>query len=144
MSIRSTYSALAFTGAFPFLACAALLVADITVVSPLGSLADIANSYGLAIICFLSGIHWSIYLTNQEDPPFNLLLSSNVVFLFVWITYILAGTELSLISQVAALVALLLIDRSLLNASVISSHYFRTRLVVTGLAASSLLVIVLN
>ena len=144
MDIRPVYSALAFAGALPFLACALPLAAGVTAVSPFGSLAEIANSYGLAIICFLAGIHWSVYLGNQDDPPFNLLLSSNVVFLFVWITYILGGTDISLLSQIAALIALLLIDRSLANAALISPHYFRTRLVVTSVAASSLFIIVLN
>ena len=106
--------------------------------------AEIANSYSLAIICFLAGIHWSIYLANQDDPPFNLLLSSNVVFLFVWEMYVFASTGLSLLAQVAALVVLLLIDRSLAKGSVIAPDYFRTRVVVTVIAAASLVVVVLN
>ena len=143
-NIRLTYSALAFAGALPFLACAVLLAAGITVVLPFGSIAQVANSYGLAITCFLAGIHWSIYLGNQKDPPFNLLLSSNIVFLLVWIMYLIAGTELSLVTQAVALIALLIVDRSLANAAVISSHYFRTRVIVTAIATVSLLIIVLT
>ena len=144
MNTKPVYSALAFAGLLPFLACAVLMAAGVAVVSPLGSIADIANSYSLAIICFLAGIHWSIYLANQDDPPFNLLLSSNIVFLFAWGMYVLAGTSISLLAQAAALVTLLLIDRSLANAGVFSPHYFRTRTVVTAVAAASLLVVALN
>ena len=144
MNIRTVYSALAIAGVLPFLACALLLATGVSFISSLGSVADIANSYSLAIICFLAGIHWSIYLVNQEDPPFNLLLSSNVVFLFVWGMYVLASTALSLVAQVAALVTLLIIDRSLANAGVISAHYFRIRTVVTVVAAASLIVVALN
>lgn len=141
---KPVYSALAFAGAIPFVASGILLVSGIPAVSPIGSVADGVNSYGLAIVSFLAGIHWSIYLGNQQDPPFNLLVSSNVIFLFVWIMYVVAGTRLSLVAQIVALIALLAIDRSIAQAALVSPHYFRVRIIVTAIAVTSLIVVVLS
>lgn len=144
MNIRTLYSTLAFAGMLPFLACALLIIAGVESIPAIGQLAEVVNSYGLAIVSFLAGIHWSIYLANQQDPPFNLLIGSNLIFLIAWFAFILGGTAFSLAAQVAAFVALLLIDRSLVHAAIISAHYFRVRLIATLLAVLSLVIIILR
>ncbi len=144
MNTRTLYSALTFAGVLPFLACALLIIAGVQSIPAIGQLAQVVNSYGLAIVCFLAGIHWSIYLANQEDPPFNLLIGSNLIFLVAWFAFILGGTATSLATQVAAFIALLLIDRSLVKAAIISARYFRVRVIATLLAVLSLVVIILR
>jgi len=132
------YSTLAFAGVLPFLACALLPLAGIASVSPLGQLDELANSYGLAIVGFLAGIHWATQLLGQNRRSGNLMIASNVVFLATWFMFVLGDTAWSLATQVFALNAILLIDWSLKKAAVISGHYFRTRVVATGLASAAL------
>ena len=144
MNDRTLYFGLALAGALPFVACALLLSAGVTSVSPFGPLDEVVNSYGLAIVCFLAGTHWAMHLSHPDDTPFNLLVSSNAVFLVAWFMYLLAGTHLSLATQTAALGALLFVDRSMARAALVSGHYFRMRLFVTTLAALSLIVIILT
>ena len=133
---------LAFAGVLPFVACALLPFAGVTVVAPFGSLDQVANSYGLAIVCFLAGIHWATQVLRAGATPFNLMVVSNVVFLATWFMFILASTQWSLVTQVAALVTLLLIDMRLEKTSVITSNYLRTRIIATVLASAALLLIV--
>lgn len=141
---RALYSTLAFAGALPFLVCALLPLAGVSNLEPFGRLDLVANSYGLAIVSFLAGIHWATALMRPRQTPFNLLLASNVVLLVTWFAFVLAETSLSLMTQIAALVVLLLIDRRLANNAVISGSYFQARLVATVLASAALVLIALN
>ena len=141
---RALYSSLAFAGTLPFLVCALLPLAGVSNLEPFGRLDLLANSYGLAIVSFLAGIHWSMALMRPRQTPFNLLISSNIVLLVTWFAFVLAETSLSLMTQIAALVVLLLIDRRLANNAVISGSYFQARLVATVLASVALVLIALD
>ena len=141
---RALYSSLAFAGTLPFLVCALLPLAGVSNLEPFGRLDLLANSYGLAIVSFLAGIHWAMALMHSRQTPFNLLVSSNLVLLVTWFAFVLAETSLSLMTQIAALVVLLLIDRRLANNAVISGSYFQARLVATVLASVALVLIALD
>ena len=144
MKDRTLYSSLAVAGAIPFVGCALLTLVGVTSFAPIGPLDQLANSYGLGIVCFLSGIHWMTQLSRHENLPLNLMLSSNAVFLITWLMYAFAETAESLVTQVVALVVLLVIDRRLEQAQVITGHYFRVRAIVTTLASISLILIALG
>ena len=144
MSDQRIYSVLAMAGVTPFVACAILPVAGITELEPFGPLADLAASYGLAIVCFLTGIHWATQLYGRQQTGFNLLIASNVVFLAAWLAFALGSVELALSAQLIALLTLLGIDRWLMNGGVITSHYYRTRSAATILAALSLASLILT
>lgn len=141
---RALYSTLAFAGTFPLLACALLPLAGVETLQPFGRLDLLANSYGLAIVCFLAGIHWATALLSGSRAPFNLLIVSNVVFLVSWFAFALATTRWSLVTQIVALVVLLMIDRRLAISKVISRSYFQARLVATALGSAALAVIALG
>ena len=141
---QKLYSTLALSGVLPFVACALLPLFGISSISPFGQLDQLANSYGLAIVCFLAGIHWATFLMRQDQLPLNLMISSNVVFLGVWFMFILTDTAWSLLAQVAALVVLLLIDRRLKNDAIISESYFQTRSIATTIASAALVLIALT
>lgn len=144
MNTKSLYSGLAFAGVIPFLACALLPLVGVDALPRLGGLDEVANSYSLAIICFLSGIHWAQHLHSNDTMPFNLMASSNVIFLFAWFAFVLASTNWSLALQIVALVAILLVDRQLVRAGVIDAEYLRVRLIATTLAVASLATIILS
>ncbi|RZV34138.1 MAG: DUF3429 domain-containing protein [Chromatiales bacterium] len=144
MNEKNLYSALAYAGVTPFVACALLPLVGIVAIPPFGPLDQLVNSYGLAIVCFLSGIHWANYLANKDELPFNLMVSSNAIFLLAWFGYVLGGLSASLVIQVASLGLLLFIDWRLKADAVLTAHYFRVRFTATSLAIASLVVVLLS
>ena len=144
MKDSKIYSILAIAGTAPFIACAILPLAGIDSVEPFGRLDALAATYGFGIISFLAGTHWATCLYKAAITPFNLFVSSNVLFLAVWFVYVLAGLGWVLLTQLLAFAILLLIDYRLLRAGLISRHYFGVRSVATMLASVSLLIILLS
>ena len=141
MADKQTYSILAMAGVTPFVACALLPLLGISAIEPFGPLDAVAASYGLAIVAFLTGIHWATQLYERKDAPFNLLLVSNVVFVPVWLAFVAGSTGFAIATQLAALLLLLGIDGWLHGNGVIDSHYYRIRKVATAVAAVSMAVI---
>ena len=141
MNDKLLYSTLTYAGVTPFLACALLPLIGIASIPPFGPLDQLVNSYGLAIVCFLAGIHWANYLHSKDDLPFNLMISSNAVFLLTWFGFVLGNLSVSLVIQIAALAILRYIDWRLKSESVITAHYFRARCGATALAAASLVLV---
>jgi hypothetical protein len=133
------YKLLALTGALPFVASAFMAMAHMDWPAPA---ALIASSYGLAITSFLCGVHWATYLYRPSDAPVNLFVSSNVIVVAVWLAYLFASLGIALSALIVAFIALLFIDFRLMNANVISHHYFITRVEATALAVLSLIVVI--
>ena len=144
MKDAKLYFILAIAGAAPFIACAILPLAGIDSVEPFGRLDILAATYGLGIISFLAGVHWATFLYKAAAIPFNLFVSSNVLFLTVWFVYVLAGLAWVLLTQLLAFAILLSIDYQLRRTGLITRHYFGVRAVATALASVSLLVILLS
>lgn len=144
MRDSKTYSVLTMAGVTPFVACAVLLLVGIGSIEPFGALDRIAAIYGLAIVSFLTGIHWATQIYEPQESPFNLLLVSNAVFLLVWFAFVLGRLEVALGAQLVALLVLLGIDRWLYTTGLISRHYLGVRTVATSLAAVSLLIIIVS
>ena len=144
MQDSKLYIPLTLAGTLPFVACALLLVSGIDSISPLGSLDAVANSYGLAIICFLSGVHWGTYLSGQFGGSINLFAISNAIFLAVWFAFIGANLAWAITIQAIAFLLLLVIDYRLRKGGAISAHYFKIRSVATAIAIVALLIILLS
>ncbi len=144
MDDKTTYSALAIAGVTPFLACAFLPIAGVESVPPFGRLDELASHYGVAILCFLTGIHWATQLYAPGKVPFNLFVGSNLVFLAVWIAYVATGLGWALATQLFAFPLLLAIDFRLLQSGLITRHYLGIRFVATALACFSLLFILIS
>ncbi len=144
MQDKSLFTSLSVAGALPFLACALLPLFGVVSIRPFGPLDHLATSYGLAIICFLAGIHWATYLYRQEPLPFNLMVGSNILFLVSWFTFAAGSLVWSLVIQIVVLLTLLLIDWHLQKAAVISAAYFKARFLATAVAAIALTLIALH
>jgi hypothetical protein len=136
------YTALALAGTLPFIASALLPLLGHDSLPHLGPLDQVVASYGLAIVCFLAGAHWGVYLSGRSTGSLNLFIISNVIFLAVWFAYVGAGIKIAIGIQVAAFLALLFIDLRLKNSDVISAAYFQVRMMATMIAVVSLLVVV--
>lgn len=144
MQSQRLYTLLAFAGASPFVACAVLPWFGVASLPLLGSLDSLANSYALAIIAFLAGTHWSFQLQDASRTPFNLLITSNAVFLAAWFAFVIAELRWALLTEVLAFLYLLYVDFRLRQADLTAASYFRVRGIATTLACLSLLIIALS
>lgn len=138
MTDSRLYAPLAYAGALPFIACGVLPWVGVSVVPGLGSLAEIAATYGVAIASFMAGTHWGTYLYHAARAPCNLLLISNVVTLGVWLAYVLAPVAVSLAVTAVAFAALLLVDFALVRRSLLTAAYVRVRRNVTTVVLMAL------
>ena len=141
MQDTKLYTALALAGTIPFIAGALLPLLGHDSLPHLGPLDQLVASYGLAIICFLAGAHWGIYISGRSDDSLNLFVISNAIFLAAWFAYIGAGVRTAIGTQIFAFLALLLIDRRLRAGAVISATYFRVRTMATLIAILTLLIV---
>ena len=144
MQNTKVYTALALAGTIPFIAGALLPLLGYDSLPHLGPLDKLVASYGLAIVCFLAGAHWGIYLSGRTADSLNLFVISNAIFLAVWFTYIGAGVQTAIGVQIFAFLALLLIDRRLRTGDVISAAYLRVRTVATLIAVLSLFIVIVR
>lgn len=138
MHERQLYSILTLMGAAPFLLAAVAPYLGITSIGPLGPPVGIALSYALAIISFLAGAQWGTYLYHGRELPMNLFLWSNAIVLACWFAFLSGSVVASVVVSIAAFIVLLVIDRRLLDLSIIDRHYFRMRLTATVIACLSL------
>ena len=137
-----TRALLAIAGTIPFIAGALLPLLGYRSLPVVGSTDQLVASYGLAIVCFLTGAHWGTYLAGRSVDSLNLFITSNVILLAAWFAYIGTAIKVALSIQVIALLVLLYIDRLLAAGSVISAHYLRIRTEATTIATVSLLVVI--
>lgn len=144
MEHRQIYSVLMLMGATPFLACALLPVAGVEDLGRLGRPEQLASTYAMAILCFLTGVHWATQLHASSAAPFNLFVGSNAVFLAVLVAYVASSLQWALATQLLAFLLLLAIDFQLLRSGLISRHYLRMRFIATALACFSLFFILVS
>jgi hypothetical protein len=142
MQNKKLYTALALAGTTPFIAGALLPLLGYDSLPHLGPVDMLVASYGLAIVCFLAGAHWGIYLSGRSDHLLNLFVTSNAIFLAVWFAYVGAGVQAAIGMQIVALLALLRIDFRLKSGDVISATYFRVRTAASLIAIVSLLIVI--
>ena len=138
------YSLLALAGAVPFVVCALLPQIGIDALPLIGAVEPFANTYGLAIVCFLAGIHWATQLYLQDSAPGNLFIASNIVFLIALFAYVIAPIDVSLTVILLFLLASLGIDFVIHRAQLISEWYLRIRALATTVASLSLIVLILT
>ena len=141
MHIRRTYTSLTLAGTLPFVAGAALAFANIQDLPVLGATEALVISYGLAIVCFLTGTHWGMQIVAETRAPGYLLILSNLLFLVAWIGYLLLPAAGAALVLAGTFGILLLVDHRLLDYAVIERPYFQMRTLATIVAIVSLLVI---
>ena len=118
MTTENQYKILAYLGAIPFIACAIIIWMGLMGLPFLGKTLSISTTYGLAIVSFLCGIHWGTYIYNKSKVPFNLFVTSNIITLVGWFTFVLGSPQFMIIVLVLSFLSLLFIDYKLLRSRI--------------------------
>jgi hypothetical protein len=142
MESRKLYPILTYAGMLPFIGCALMPLVGLQELWNLGSYDYIAASYGLAIVCFLCGVHWGTYLYNRATAPDNLFITSNVIVVACWFAFLMAAQAVTLFVLVLAFLCLLFIDYRLLKVGQLTDYYFRMRATATVIAVLALVIII--
>lgn len=139
--MNKTYSYLTYAGTLPFILCTLLLSLDILELPLLGSVDNIMSVYGLVISTFLAGAHWGQHLRIDKTPwQRALAISSNFIAILLWLSFLSLEPKIFMLILVPLFTALLLIDSRLYQSTLISQHYFSTRLIATAIVIISLLI----
>lgn len=138
MDYTNLYRTLTYAGTLPFIACALMSLAGLSLVPGLGSPMDVAAAYGLAIVSFMAGTHWGMVLVGAHKAPINLFIASNVVTVTAWLAFLVAPMALTLATLIGAFAFLLFIDYRLKEKQILTALYLRTRLHATIIAIVSL------
>lgn len=132
-----TAKILAYLGTIPFFMVVFLAVVPLDLFDHL----LMGMLYSLAIISFLCGIHWGIYLLNSKDIPDNLFIFSNIITLFAWGVLIFSNLDFITFCHILCFIALFVIDIRLYNKMIFPGWYYHLRLYATLIVVSLLTVL---
>lgn len=104
----------------------------------LGSLDKVFYSYALVIASFMCGVHWGNAIMLEGRQAIKLLLSSNVLILCAWFSYLLFTTHVLTLILCVVFLTLLCVDYFLYKENVFAKSYFKLRLCVTFLVVFTL------
>lgn len=139
MTRTELFKPLAYAGALPFIACAFMLNMGIWSVPYLGAPDYMATAYALAIISFLAGTHWSLFLQFEDQISSHLLITSNIITVTAWGGFLFLSVQDALLLHVGAFAGLLYFDYQISEARITSREYLITRRNVTAIVVLSLL-----
>ena len=134
------YSWLAYLGAVPFVIPSMLILLGYREVAIVGDLVYLLTSYGLVIVVFMSGIHWGNYLIKKPANGVNLFLTSNIIAISAWLSFLFFPVVYTLLFYSVAFALLLSLDYYLQTYNLLNKDYFKLRVIVTGIVIFSLLV----
>lgn len=135
------YSSFVLAGALPFIAAATLIVNGAESIGPLRSVTESLVAYGLAIVSFVAGTHWGIYLQYKASAPTNLFVSSNAAVLAPWLTFVVGSIDNTLVALFLTFVFLALIEWRLYRSNLVTRAYFHMRVAATVIVGVSLLLV---
>ena len=135
------YTYLMYAGALPFLISAMLLALGIHHLPFLKNVQHLISVYGLVIASFIAGTHWGQHFIPKQSKVALLLMSSNLYALLLWLSYLVLPLPQFFLALIALFTLLLWVDKTLYQAQEISSHYFYTRCIISGLVIASLAMI---
>lgn len=138
--MRKIYPYLSYAGALPFLFCALCFIEGIHTIPLLGYTSTVLSGYGLVIASFISGSHWGQHLTLSGKLSIYLPAFSNINAILLWVSFITLSFKILLFVFIVSFLVLLLIDKTLFQAGLISLKYLRTRCLVSLVVISSLII----
>lgn len=131
---------LTYAGVLPFVICAVSLVFNLTSIPFLGDIKQVLSVYSLVIVSFLAGSHWGQHLNLNDNWGIYLPVFSNLTAILVWIGFLVLPFKLIIVTFIITFMALLGIDKKLLQHGLISTRYFHRRCIVTTIVISTLII----
>lgn len=128
-----------YAGAMPFVAGVWLLLISVPTLPLLGNVIEAMAAYGFVITVFLTGIHWGQQLSLGYAAS-GLFVSSNIIAIIVWLSWLLVPRVTFLLVLAVLFLFLLSIDFVLRRKLLIRQDYFRSRIIITTLVISCLVV----
>ena len=134
------YSYLSYAGTIPLLYCAVCFIVNIHTIPIFGYTDRVLSGYGLVISAFMAGSHWGLHLRLTGKWELYLPVISNINAIILWTSFIVFPFKTLLIIFIISFLILFVIDNKLFKCGFISREYIRTRLFVTLIVVSSLIV----
>lgn len=125
------YAILIYGGALPFIIGAILIVFGVETIFLLGDIKQAFSAYGLLIVSFIAGTHWGQQVASKDEMTINLFVTSNIIAIAVWLSYVMAPFTLFVILLMLYFAILLAIDYVLFSNLEISKSYFVARNIIT-------------
>lgn len=139
-STHSTmYLYLTLAGTIPFLVGTTCLLTGVDLLPGGIPTQSMVSAYALLILSFMAGVHWGQHLHLTGNWRTRLPLASNLIAISAWVGFLVLDFDALCLLLAGGFLVLLWIDRALLNATVISEAYFRTRVMATFIVAVSLI-----
>lgn len=148
MQQKQLYTILILAGCIPFIVAAFAPYFGVFKLAVVGNIQIAIAYYGLAIVSFMAGMQWGISLmpATQEQPsytsvmcPKRMMLASNVFVLIPWLIICATGVSVAFYFSLAAVFTIMVLtDYRLMSRNILSAHYYRMRLIATGVVVTSL------
>ena len=135
---------LTYAGCLPFLICTFSLVSGLNNIPYLGDTIKILQVYSLVIASFMAGAHWGQYLGLIDEHPIHLPIFSNIIALFIWISFLVMPIYWYLITLIFVFILTFLIDLRLVKTKKLGPLYFRSRIIVTIVVSVSLVLSIIT
>lgn len=101
----------------------------------------IASAYAVAIISFISGIHWALQLVEKMPRGAGFLVFSNITTLAALSFYLFAPAAVAVSGYIALFLVLLAVDRLALGAEAAPAWFYRLRRNATWIVVLSLAIL---
>lgn len=90
----------------------------------------IFSIYSLSIVCFISGSHWGLFLSNR-NLRINLFFFSNIITLLCFFGILFLKINYFLYLQIINFFILLLVDYYICRKNIVSKDYFKFRFIIS-------------
>lgn len=135
----NTQNILALMGLIPFMFSMFCLTLGCMELPIIGDVSRILSVYTIVICSFMAGTHWGLQLHDKISSSF-LAISSNIVAVVLWLSFIFLSTRYFLITAAMMFVVMLVLEKKSTYEKVIVKSYWTLRFWVTSVAVSSLLI----
>lgn len=136
----SLVRALVFAGALPFIAATLLVLLPVL---PAFDARALFESWTLVILAFLCGAHWGQGIAARGKTPLNLFIASNLLAVLLWLVHVFLPGTAFLLLALLELALLLWIDRRLHAHELIDQWYYLTRVRISVIVGSCVLLVLL-
>ena len=142
MSAPKWAALLTYAGTLPFIGVLVLLIFNVDLLGWHVRWHVVATTYGVVIVSFISGIHWGAYLFARQRPQINLFVTSNVITLLAFCSYLLFPYTIVYPVLIFCFVVLYILDVGMRRQGVYEGWFYNLRRNATVIVVLSLLILI--